>query len=141
MRQRIEPIDVENALVTDLTTLAESGGLTFSVLAPPVPSTIAANTACVTRTGGGRVSLVIDQPLVSVDVWAETWEKATGLADEACGLVAMLPFAEGTATRWLEPEGGVVVTLPYANPDPLHPTLPRCTFLARLGVRANVVTF
>ena len=141
MTQRIEPIDVENALVNDLTTLAKSGGLSFGVLAPPVPSTLSADTVCVTRTGGGRTSLVIDQPLVSVDAWSDTWEGATGLADTACGLVAALPFATGTATQWLEPEGGVVVTLPYANPDPLHPTLPRCTFLVRLGVRARVVTF
>ncbi|MBW3077690.1 hypothetical protein [Bifidobacterium simiiventris] len=130
---RLEPVDVEDLLVRELTHGLDDA----TACAPPLPRDFDQHMPhlLVTRTGGTRLNMVIDQHLLSIDVRAPTWMQATQAADRAAGLVATLPIQPGSLFDWRDAQ---ITTLPYANPDPDHPGIPRVTFAAQLACRATI---
>ena len=126
-------IDIENAL-------ADAGNYS-SVCAPPLPEDFASSLpfAVFTRTGGTIEGRVLSIHNVSVDVYAETWEQAQLAAAQAGAFIDAL---EGQMIGYGEDDDRVEVPCytahcqaPYNNPDPLHPNVPRVTFLATLATR------
>lgn len=126
--QIVEPIDVEDALRVEIAAAIDD----IVACAPPAPDDLAPGTVCVTRLGGGPQSAVSHEHDVSVDVWAETPAAAMALADRVQGVVASLPLREGASgATWTTSDP----MLPYPNPDPHRPTIPRATFRATVGAR------
>ena len=129
-RQALEPIDAEDALRLDLTTEA------CPVTAPPVPDDLGASLplACVTRDGGQRMNLVVDQHNVTVSVWSSTWAEAMRECDRIAGAVARLPMTAGTSVQWRTAD---ITSLPSLAPDPMNPETPRAQFTATVTCRAT----
>lgn len=127
--QVVRPIDIEDALRIDLAAII---GDTVTCCAPPAPDDLEAMTVCVTALGGGQQSAVSHEYDLSVDCWASTWAEAVALADEVQGIVSSLPFRTTSTGRHYVTADAMV---PYNNPDPRRPLLPRCTFRATVGVR------
>lgn len=124
------PRDVEAALAEDLAAL--------NVHATPTPSKLGADLpyCTVERTGGNRTAQVVDTHAVSFDVWAGDWGAANDAAQELFARVAALPTTPGTSVAWL---AATADAMPYNNPDPDRPDLPRVTFSARLTCKARIV--
>lgn len=102
---------------------------------PPVPANLSAPYVCIWRTGGSRTAYVIDAFAVSIDVYAQDWASAVELASEVLGTVAGLRGQVVAGTQL----GAIAITaMPYANPDPDHPTLPRVTFAAEIIAKATI---
>lgn len=102
---------------------------------PPVPADLTAPRAVVYRTGGHRIALVIDRSIVSVDVYGPTW----GEAMDACAqAVATVQDMGGRVIDGTQLGGVWIITLPYTNPDPNHPTIPRVTFSAEIITKAKI---
>lgn len=101
----------------------------------PVPMDLNAPAITITRTGGSRASVVVDTHLVSIDVYGDNYGDATDTAGQAVGAICELygEVAQGTQLGAVN-----VLTLPYANPDPNHPTLARVTFTASLVAKAVI---
>lgn len=138
--QLVGPIDVEDALRSDVAELvpelvgADGAAHGVSHLAPPAPDDLEPYTVCYTRIGGTAQSTASHEHSVSVDAWAPTEAEAVRLADVVCGAVATLPMRAPSSAREYKTAD---VNLPYVNPDPLRPTLPRATFVASVGVRGE----
>ena len=131
--QVVEPIDVEDALRVEIAA-AITG---IVACAPPAPDDLAPGTVCVTRLGGGPQTPVSHEHDVSVDVWAATDAAAMALADSVQGVIATLPLrASASGVTWTSSEP----MLPYPNPDPHRPTVPRATFRATVGARGVPIT-
>lgn len=139
--QIVAPIDIEDALRIDLTTLYETldiAGVTFS--APPVEPTLGELPAtgvvvCFRRVGGTRDDLVVDTHAVSVDVYAATWADAIDEANRLAGVIAQLPYQATTRIRYQAVE---IATAPYELPDTSNPVLPRSRMLINFIVKAAV---
>jgi|GEM_PF-2518474 len=134
----LAPLDVEEALRVDVATMAAAHGIALSTCAPPVPETLGDTLPMVmfSRVGGFRTSVVVDRHDMSIDVWAgsgDDYATAMAAANQACALCAGLPEASGLAHPWHRVS---IMTLPYANPDDRHPTIPRVTFMAHFITRA-----
>ena len=116
-------IDIETALYNRLT---EDN---YSASAHAVPATLgdALPHVHVVRTGGYESDLVIETNQVDFDVYAADQADAMEEAADLCGWVRELA---GDICYVAE-----VTTLPYANPDPRHPTIARATFKARILTR------
>ena len=130
--QLVKPIDIEDALRVDLAAIL---GNTYSVFAPPQPDALAANSVMVTSLGGAANDEVSNEHDVSVDVWASTEAAAVTLANTVAGYVASLPM-RATTTPY---KGAYINALPYINPDPTRPLLPRVTFRATVTVRGGAL--
>ena len=131
--QVVEPIDVEDALRIEIAA-AITG---IVACAPPAPDDLAPGTVCVTRLGGGPQTPVSHEHDVSVDVWAATDAAAMALADRVQGVIATLPLRESASgATWTSSDP----MLPYPNPDPHRPTVPRATFRATVGARGVTIT-
>lgn len=131
--QVVEPVDVEDALRLEIGAALPD----VVACAPPAPDDLGPNTVCVTRLGGGPQSPVSHEHDVSVDVWAETDGAAMALADRVQGVVASLPMrASASGTAWTTSDP----MLPYPNPDPHRPLVPRATFRATVGARGVPIT-
>lgn len=126
----LEPVDAEELLRLDLTTDG------CPVSAPPVPADLGAALprAVVQRDGGQRINPVMDQHLVTVSVWAATWEAAMREANRLAGSIARLPWTAGTSAQWRTAE---ITGLPTLAPDPAHPTIPRAQLTASVTCRAT----
>lgn len=131
--QVVEPIDVEDALRVEIAA-AITG---IVACAPPAPDDLAPGTVCVTRLGGGPQTPVSHEHDVSVDVWAATDAAAMALADSVQGVIATLPLRESASgATWTSSDP----MIPYPNPDPHRPTVPRATFRATVGARGVTIT-
>ena len=130
---RIEPIDVEDMLRREIMRMVPA----VSVSAPPLAQTFQNHLphVLVTRTGGSRLNMVIDQHAVSVDVRASSWSSAVTAANRIAGMVVSLPDDTEHLTQWRTVQ---ITALPYSNPDPQHPTVPRVSFTALLTCRATL---
>ena len=91
----------------------------------------------VRATSGDVFSVAIAEPVISIDVRAETESRVVELA----GLAQAHAFALG---REGIVRDDVVITgvratggIPYLNPDPQHPNLPRATFNAILVIKGH----
>ena len=133
--QVVKPNDIEDALRLDVGAILTASGIDAVCVAPPVPDDLAADTVCFTSTGGRGVSAVAYSHGVSVDCWASTEADAIALANAVCGIVGALPWFE-TANAYPYAE----CDMPYLNPDPYRPTLPRATFNANVTMRGESIT-
>lgn len=127
--QLAKPVDVEYVI-------AEALG----IHATPTPANLGASLpyAIVSRTGGGRADLVVDNHFVDIDVYSydDDWAGAT---DEAASLIARACELGGTSAAGATVCAVTVETMPYNNPDPDHPSLARSTFSLRVTARAEVI--
>ena len=123
------PLDIETALYNSLTTDK------YSASAHSVPATLGDTLPHihVKRTGGTNTSLVIDVNQVDFDVYAVDQADAMAAACSLCGWVRELVGTDIGAVCY-EAE---IITLPYGNPDPRHPTIGRATFKAQILTRTR----
>ena len=131
--QLVKPIDIEDALRTDIGAVKES----WKCFAPPAPDDLAAGSLMVTSLGGAPATAVSNDHDVSIDCWAATMADAMEMANEAAGIVTTLPlrtFGSGRSYATAE-----INALPYINPDPNRPLLPRATFRATVGIRGAAI--
>lgn len=87
----------------------------------------------VVRTGGYTASMVIEFNSVDFDVYAADAADAMTAASNLCAWVRNLG-GEVVGSLCYASE---ITTLPYGNPDPLHPNIPRATFKAQLLTRTK----
>lgn len=120
-------IDIEGALAS---MLAADG---YDAGAPPVPADLSAGRVQVTRTGGTRSDFVIDEHSIDFDCYGSTDAAAMGLADALTAWACELPGRDVGVPCYQAD----IVTLPYSNPDPRHPTLARATLKARILTRVS----
>ena len=130
--QVVSPIDIEDALRIDLSTL-KSGTRFF---APPIPPDLTANDVLITRVGGARASGASHEYDVSIDCYADNEADAVTLSNAVHGLVSSLPL-QSTATQYNDASAN----LPYANHDPRAPQLARQTFRATVICPGNRIEF
>ena len=130
--QVVYPIDIEDALRTDLSALYE--GARF--FAPPIPPDLKANDVLIERVGGARVCPASHEYDVSVDCYAEDDAAAVELSNEVQGLLTSLPV-RGTFTQYSNANAGVA----YQNYDPRAPQLARQTFRATVICPGNHIDF
>lgn len=126
-----KPRDAEDALRADLGALLED----YRVFAPPPRDDLAAGDVLVTRVGGIRLSSVTQAHRMSIDCWADDDEQAVIMANDVCGALTALPLTDGTLTDWKTASAD----LPYLNPDPKRPTLPRATFTCEVVMRGEPI--
>ena len=132
--QIVAPVDVEDALRLEL----DAATTHVTCCAAPAPDALTANTVCVTRLGGGSQGPVAHEHDLSIDCWSTTPKKAMALADQVQAIVATLPIRTSVSgVTWTTSSPMV----PYPNPDPHRPLLPRATFRATVGARGVPVTF
>lgn len=129
--QIVRAIDIEDALRLDLAEHTDA-----LVCAPPAPNDLQPNTVCVTRLGGGEQTAVSHEHDVSIDCWADTAADAMDLANDIQAIVASLPLRTFTSGRHYTTASAI---LPYLNPDPQRPLLPRYTFTATVGIRGTII--
>lgn len=139
--QLVKPIDIEDALRTDMaeavTPSTEGAKPLWTCFAPPAPDDLAAGSLMVTSLGGGPATEVSFDHDVSIDCWAPTMAAAMQMANDAAGIVASLPLREfASGNCYLTAE---INALPYINPDPNRPLLPRATFRATVGIRGTAI--
>lgn len=105
----------------------------------PVPADLGASLpyAMVTRTGGGRNGLVVDNHYVDIDVWSESDDWA-GATEYAARLEAAILESKGCEYAGAVICAASVESHPYNNPDPDHPTLARVTFSMLITTRAII---
>lgn len=132
MMQLVSPIDVEDALRVDIGTLTDA-----ECFAPPAPDSLKVHSVCFTSVGGVPMGAVGNEHDVSIDCWDESDAAALYLANEIAGLVASLPLRD----LYRHYVTASVNALPYLNPDPQRPTIPRATFRATVGVRGKSISF
>lgn len=121
----LRTIDIEGALVD---------ALGDNVSAAPVPANMAPPWVCVWRTGGTRRAYVQDVHNLSIDCYAKTWASAATLASDTMGAITDL---EGQTIGGVPCYEVSVMTLPYNNPDPSRPDVPRVTFAVQLATRVE----
>ena len=117
-------IDIEDAIQAALN--ADN----IKASAPPVPANLGP-CVFVHRTGGFTQAYVQDVHTVDFDCYAETEAEAMAAA---CRLTGWVRALQDLGVPVYETE---TTTLPYNNPDPNHPTLPRATFSAQITTRVE----
>lgn len=141
MMQIVSPIDIEDALRLDLTTLYESLGITgVTFSAPPVEPTLGELPAAgvivfFRRVGGTRDAIVVDTHAVSVDLYADTWDEAIAEGDRLAGVLAQLPYQSTTRIRYQSVD---IATAPYELPDTSNPVMPRVRMLINIITKAAI---
>ena len=109
----------------------------YSASAHSVPASLGRNLPHihVARTGGYTSDLVIENNNVDFDVYADNEADAMTAASNLCEWVRSL------VGRMVDTPCHVaeITTLPYNNPDPRHPNIPRATFKAEIIVRTKGV--
>lgn len=119
---RSKPIDIESALADAL-----------GYAATPLPPKFEPPLVGVRCNGGSKPNVAQDRFAVAFHCYAVTWEEAATLAAETMADVLDLDGHELGGQPCHMAESG---TLPYVNPDPLRPDVPRMTFSAYLTVRS-----
>lgn len=131
--QLVAPIDIEDALRIDLGELDGSA----HYFAPPAPDDLTAGSVQVMSVGGAPQTEVSNEHDVRVDCWAATEAAAFILANRAAGLIASLPMRTPASGRTYTTAR--LDALPYLNPDPNRPLLPRVSFRAAVGTRGESI--
>lgn len=132
----LKPRDVEDAIRLDLAAMLTG----YTVIAPPIPETLGTSLpfVVVTRLGGGRSDLIIEEHDVSIDVYAKRWSTAQDAANTV--VAALTEFGDmdelASGVDWLDAS---INALPYNNPDPRHSDLPRVTFSAMVTCRPEAI--
>lgn len=136
--QIVEPIDIEDALRIDVGEVLKTTNLKPKpkCTASPAPDDLKAHTVTFTQLGGIEQSEVSHVYDVSVDVWAAKPGDALKLANKVQGIIASLPMREFSSGRQYKTADA---RIPYPNPDPNRPRLPRCSFNASIGLRGDSI--
>lgn len=132
--QALKPVDFAQVVAQDLRD--ETG---IDAGASPVPEDLGAvlPRAVVYCLGGSREG-VLDRAVLSVDVYATTPAAAYDACATCCAAVGALSDHSGGSVQWYVSD---VTALPYDNPDPRHPTIPRATFAADVVTRPRLIEF
>lgn len=132
--QIVEPIDIEDALRIDV------GGLLDGIecFAAPAPDDLKAGSVEFRELSGFAETAVSHGYDLSIDAWAATPGAAMALANKVQGIVNSLPLREFASGRCY---ATATARTPYQNPDPKRPLIPRCTFMATVGIRGNAIEF
>lgn len=124
----VQPIDIEGALQAYFETKG------ISAAATPFNADLGAAEPAVAiqAVGGQRYQQFRDDMAVSIDCYAPTWEQAMTLACECVKHVTELEdkTLEGRPVYRSEP-----TALPYDNPNPWSPEVPRVTFTCEMQIR------
>lgn len=136
--QIVEPLDIEDALRIDVGEVLKTMTLKPKArcTASPAPDDLKAHTVTFTQLGGAdqtEVSHIYD---VSVDIWAAKPGDALKLANKVQGIIASLPAREFSSGREYKTASA---RIPYSNPDPNRPRLPRYSFNASIGMRGESI--
>ena len=133
--QALKPLDFAYLVAQDICAICD-----IDACATPIPENLgdALPLAVVYNVGGSRVDLTVDRAALSVDVYAATPADAMSWAAVCCAACAAFPDYSGGAVQWYQCD---VNTLPYDNPDPRHPTIPRVTFVCDLYAHPALVEF
>ena len=123
--QLVTPIDIEDALRTDLAALKADARF----FAPPIPPDLKANDVLIERLGGGRITGVSHEYDVSIDCYADNDAEAVALSNAVHGLFVSLPV-RATSTQYSA-----------SNYDPRAPELSRQTFRASVICPGNRINF
>lgn len=136
----VTAIDVEDALVTDLSSIAAQLDIDVEFSGTPTSPDLgqgqALPYAAMSLVGGERRSLVVDERQLVVDVYDETWAAATDAAGVVAGLITSLPMWTGLSTSWADAR---IDTLPYELPDTGEPGIPRMRMLVTVIVRGEIL--
>ena len=132
--QLVAPIDIEDALRTDLADLM---GGTTEFFAPPAPDDLAPGSVQIMAVGGAPQTAVSNEYDVRVDSWASTPAEAFALAYATAGIIASLPMSAPESGRHYKTAR--LDALPYLNPDPNRPLIPRVSFRASVGIRGEAI--
>ena len=136
--QLVAPIDIEDALRTDLDALINTGQTPeYAFFAPPAPDDLAPDSVQIMSVGGVPQTEVSNEHDVRVDCWAETPAEAFTLANVAAGAIATLPMQTPASGR--QYTTARLDSLPYLNPDPNRPLIPRVSFRASVGIRGEAI--
>ena len=136
--QLLATVDIEDALQRDLSEAARLSGFSIGVSATPVPDNLGETIpyAVVTKVGGSRSDIVVDEHFVSIDVWDKRWALVTDSASKMVALLLALPDMPDTSVDYLKID---LQISPYNNPDIRHVDLPRATFTAAVTTRSAVL--
>lgn len=138
MADVISVVDIEEVLVEDLSALASRLGVGIAFSGTPVSPSLGEGQSlpyvALTRVGGSRRSLVVDEFQLTADTYAETWADATEAAGMVAGLVTSLPHVD-VPTQIVDVS---IDTLPYELPDSGEPGIPRMRALFSVIVRGDV---
>lgn len=126
--QIVQPIDIEDALRIDLVDFSDA-----YFFAPPAPDDLSANSVQIMSLGGSPQTEVSHEYDARIDCWAQTPEQAFALANEISGIIASLPLRSPSSGRHYNT--AELNNLPYLNPDPNRPLLPRVSFRVTVGIR------
>lgn len=120
---------VPRDVAADLAATFTEYGLNAAPL--PVPETLGETLplAVIEPLGGMRTSLTIDETPVTIGVYAANEAEAQRAAALAVGILDALQYS---AIIWYRCD---ITTLPYNDPDPRHPTLPRWSLAATVWTR------
>lgn len=123
-------LDIE----TGLYGVLENNG--YSASAHSIPASLGETLphVHVTRTGGYTTDIVIENNNIDFDVYAEDEAAAMTAASNLCGFVRDLV---GTSIGDSPCYSVDVITLPYSNPDPRHPSISRATFKTQILTRVK----
>lgn len=136
--QIVEPMDIEDALRIDVGEVLKTCNLKprAKCTASPAPDDLKAHTVTFTQLGGAEQSEVSHVYDVSVDVWAAKPGDALKLANKVQGIIASLPMRVFSSGRQYKTADA---RIPYPNPDPNRPRLPRFSFNASIGIRGESI--
>ena len=134
--QLMTMIDVADRLRLDLSGV-EADGLPVHVVCTPLPSSFQDRLPCcwIRMLGGSRGSVVIDTATLTLHAYASTWLQACNAASLLHARCMQLPFDPDSQTDWKAVD---TVSLPYEDPDPDHPSVPRYSFSIGMTVKAVV---
>lgn len=133
--QGLKPLDFAAYVAGEIAAALDMGAS-----ATPIPEDLGdvLPYAVVYNVGGyrDRDTRVLDVGAISVDVYADTPALAMSVCGDVAALLDALPDNAGAVQVY----AAQVTTLPYDNPDPRHPTLPRATCAADVVTRGEVIT-
>lgn len=129
-------IDVADRLRLDLSGL-EADGFPVSVVCTPLPNSVQERLPCcwIRMLGGTRGSVVIDEATLTLHAYAATWPQACDVASLLHARCMQLPYDPDAQTDW---KAVNTIGLPYEDPDPDHPSIPRYSFSIGVTVKAVV---
>lgn len=139
MSQLIVTPDMCERLRLDMLGSARMMGVNLDAACTPLPERFATRLPFVwiQPLGGTRRDMVVDMTTVTCGVYAATWAAATDAAQLAHAIILNLPYEPDRLSDWKQ---STALNLPYEDPDPDRPDLPRVSFTVSLVMKATVRT-
>ncbi|KAA8832613.1 hypothetical protein [Bifidobacterium tissieri] len=138
MVQLIRTIDIPDRLRLDVLATARERGYQLAASCTPLPEAFTDNLpfAWFRMLGGTRSDVVLDSATISVGVYGVSWANAVDTASLVHAIVMRLPFDPDRLTDWKQT---TALSLPYEDPDPDHPTVPRVSFTCTVSVKSEII--